>query len=64
MVSSLLHPLLSQHGVVAYTIVGVLVFAEAAILFGFVFPGETAVIHLRNLTPDALQIEDQLLRQI
>jgi membrane protein DedA with SNARE-associated domain len=44
MVSSLLHPLLNQHGLVVYAVVGVLVFAEAAILFGFVFPGETAVI--------------------
>jgi membrane protein DedA with SNARE-associated domain len=44
MVSSLLHPLLNQHGLVVYLVVGALVFAEAAILFGFVFPGETAVI--------------------
>jgi membrane protein DedA with SNARE-associated domain len=44
MVSSLLHPLLDQHGLVVYLVVGALVFAEAAILFGFVFPGETAVI--------------------
>jgi membrane protein DedA with SNARE-associated domain len=44
MVNSLLHPLLSQHGLVVYAVVGGLVFAEAALLFGFVFPGETAVI--------------------
>jgi membrane protein DedA with SNARE-associated domain len=44
MVSRLLHPLLDQHGFVVYLIVGLLVFAEAAILFGFIFPGETAVL--------------------
>jgi membrane protein DedA with SNARE-associated domain len=44
MVSSLLNPLLSQHGLVVYLVVGALVFAEAGILIGFVFPGETAVI--------------------
>lgn len=44
MVNSLLHPLLSQHGAVVYLVVGGLVFAEAGIMVGFVFPGETAVI--------------------
>jgi membrane protein DedA with SNARE-associated domain len=43
-VSRLLHPLLSLHGWEAYLLVGVLVFAEAAIMLGFVFPGETAAI--------------------
>lgn len=32
------------HGPVAYVIVGLLCFAEAAIMLGFVIPGETAVI--------------------
>ena len=44
MVSRLLHPLLSLHGWEAYLLVGALVFAEAAIMLGFVFPGETAAI--------------------
>jgi membrane protein DedA with SNARE-associated domain len=44
MVSRLLHPLLSVHGWEAYVLVGALVFAEAAIMLGFVFPGETAAI--------------------
>src|SRR5277367_6841277 len=44
MITRLLDPLLNLHGVEAYAIVGALVFAEAAILLGFVFPGETAVI--------------------
>jgi membrane-associated protein len=44
MVGPLLHPILSLHGWTAYALVGVLVFAEAAIMLGFVFPGETAVI--------------------
>jgi membrane protein DedA with SNARE-associated domain len=43
-ISRLLDPLLNLHGWEAYTLVGALVFAEAAILIGFVFPGETAVI--------------------
>jgi membrane-associated protein len=41
---NLLNPLLDLHGWTAYAFVGALVFAEAAILVGFVFPGETAVI--------------------
>lgn len=44
MIGRLLHPILSLHGWQAYALVGVLVFAEAAIMLGFVFPGETAVI--------------------
>jgi len=44
MVSRLLHPLLSLHGWEAYVLVGALVFAEAAIMRGFGFPGETAAI--------------------
>jgi membrane-associated protein len=43
-ISRLLDPLLNLHGWDAYALVGALVFAEAAILIGFVFPGETAVI--------------------
>ncbi len=44
MIARLLDPLLNLHGVEAYALVGALVFAEAAILLGFFFPGETAVI--------------------
>lgn len=44
MIGRLLHPILSLNGWEAYALVGVLVFAEAAIMLGFVFPGETAVI--------------------
>jgi membrane-associated protein len=44
MIAHLLDPLLNLHGWEAYTLVGALVFAEASILIGFVFPGETAVI--------------------
>jgi membrane protein DedA with SNARE-associated domain len=43
-ISRLLEPLLSLHGWPAYALVGVLVFAEAAVMLGFVFPGETAAI--------------------
>jgi len=43
-IDKLLQPLLSLHGWEAYLLVGALVFAEAAILLGFVFPGETAAI--------------------
>jgi membrane-associated protein len=43
-IAHLLDPLLNLHGWQAYSLVGALVFAEAAILIGFVFPGETAVI--------------------
>ena len=38
------HWLLHFHGGLAYTLVGVLVFAEAALLVGFVLPGETAAV--------------------
>ena len=44
MIDRLLQPLLSLHGWPAYVLVGLLVFAEAAIMLGFVFPGETAAI--------------------
>ena len=44
MISRLLQPLLSLHGWEAYLLIGVLVFAEDAIMLGFVFPGETAAI--------------------
>jgi membrane-associated protein len=36
--------LLGLHGSVIYAVVGALVFAEAALFFGFVFPGETAIV--------------------
>jgi len=44
MIIRLLDPILNLHGWEAYSLVGALVFAEASILIGFVFPGETAVI--------------------
>jgi membrane-associated protein len=44
LVDKVLQPLLSLHGWQAYALVGVLVFAEAAVMLGFVFPGETAAI--------------------
>ena len=44
MIDRLLQPLLSLHGWQGYVLVGVLVFAEAAVMLGFVFPGETAAI--------------------
>ncbi len=44
MISRLLQPLLSLHGWQAYALVGLLVFAEDAVMLGFVFPGETAAI--------------------
>jgi membrane-associated protein len=43
-IDRLLQPLLSLHGWPAYALVGLLVFAEAAVMLGFVFPGETAAI--------------------
>jgi membrane-associated protein len=43
-IAHILNPLLNLHGWEAYALVGALVFAEASILIGFVFPGETAVI--------------------
>lgn len=36
--------LLSLHGPVIYAVVAALVFGEAALFFGFVFPGETAIV--------------------
>ena len=44
MIDKILHPLLSLSGWEAYALVGLLVFAEAAVMLGFVFPGETAAI--------------------
>ncbi len=44
MIDRVLQPLLSLHGWPAYVLVGLLVFAEAAVMLGFVFPGETAAI--------------------
>lgn len=38
------HALLDLHGPVIYGVVAALVFAEAALFFGFVFPGETAIV--------------------
>jgi membrane protein DedA with SNARE-associated domain len=43
-IARILDPLLNLHGWEAYALVGALVFAEASILIGFIFPGETAVI--------------------
>jgi membrane protein DedA with SNARE-associated domain len=43
-INNLLHPILSLHGWPAYAIVGAFVAAEAAVMLGFVFPGETAAI--------------------
>jgi membrane-associated protein len=36
--------LLGLHGPVIYGVVAALVFAEAALFFGFIFPGETAIV--------------------
>lgn len=44
MISHLLEPILNLRGFEAYALVGLLVFAEASILIGFIFPGEIAVI--------------------
>jgi membrane protein DedA with SNARE-associated domain len=41
---SITHWLLGFHGALAYTLVGVLVFAEAALFVGFILPGETAAV--------------------
>jgi membrane protein DedA with SNARE-associated domain len=43
-IDRLLQPLLSLHGWPSYLLIGLLVFAEAAVMLGFVFPGETAAI--------------------
>jgi membrane-associated protein len=44
-VNTLIHPLLSLHGPEAYLLVAALVFGEAALFLGFIFPGETAIIY-------------------
>jgi membrane-associated protein len=44
MIARLLDPFLRLHGWEAYTLVGALVFAEASLFVGFIFPGETAVV--------------------
>jgi membrane-associated protein len=43
-VTGLVDRLLTVPGPVAYALIGVLVFAEAAVFVGFVLPGETAVL--------------------
>jgi membrane-associated protein len=43
-VGHITHALLGLHGPVIYGVVAALVFAEAALFFGFVFPGETAIV--------------------
>ncbi len=42
--SAIIEPVLNFSGLPAYTLVGGLAFAEAALFFGFLLPGETAVI--------------------
>ena len=42
--SHLLEPILNLPPAVAYAVIGLLVFGEAAIFLGFVLPGETAVV--------------------
>jgi membrane protein DedA with SNARE-associated domain len=42
--SGITHFLLGLHGPVIYAIVAALVFGEAALFFGFVLPGETAIV--------------------
>jgi len=44
LVTDVLNRILDLDGTMVLVVVGVLVFAEAAIFFGFIFPGETAVI--------------------
>jgi len=44
LVTSILNHILSLNPTMVYVVVGLLVFAEAAVFFGFIFPGETAVI--------------------
>jgi membrane protein DedA with SNARE-associated domain len=43
-INNLLHPLLTLPGWEVYLLVGLLVAAEASVMLGFIFPGETAVI--------------------
>jgi len=42
--SAIVEPVLNFSGVPAYALVGGLAFGEAALFFGFLLPGETAVI--------------------
>ena len=44
LVHTVLDHLLTLNPTLVYVVVGLLVFAEAALFFGFIFPGETAVI--------------------
>ena len=44
LVSDILNRILNLNGTMVFVVVAALVFAEAAIFFGFIFPGETAVI--------------------
>jgi len=44
MIGHLLNPILNLRGWNAFGLVGLLVFAEASVMLGFIFPGETAVI--------------------
>jgi len=48
---SISHWLLHFHGGLAYVLIGALVFAEAALLIGFVLPGETAAVVGRTAGP-------------
>ena len=43
-VSAFLNPILDLPPLLAYVVVGLLVFGEAAVFIGFVLPGETAVV--------------------
>jgi membrane protein DedA with SNARE-associated domain len=43
-INNLLHPILTLPGWEVYLLVGLLVAAEASVMLGFIFPGETAVI--------------------
>jgi membrane-associated protein len=43
-ITTVVDEILKLHGVAAYTLVGGLAFAEAALFVGFVLPGETAVL--------------------
>lgn len=44
LVADILNRILHLSPPMVFTVVGILVFAEAAVFFGFIFPGETAVI--------------------
>ena len=44
LVTEILNRILNLNPTMVYVVVALLVFAEAAIFFGFIFPGETAVI--------------------